>query len=187
VNEPIKILFDENFGEPLVTALADFLDRYDGDVDIKHIFKFVKPSAKDENWVPKIAAGGWTVISTDRGRRCGGQRLPDICREYGVTHILLSSSLHQGKQFEKVRAVVAVWPRIIMATLSPKGSRFSLRYDNSDKRIALVERPYSDRQVVHRDVLGFDGRKIKRQGSPKRKKPKDVIGQMKMGWPNDGK
>ena len=188
MNEPIKILFDENFGEPLVSALAVFLDWYEESVEIRHLFKFAKASEKDEVWVPRIAPGGWTVISTDRAKRCGGKRLPDLCREYAVTHILLSASIHEAKQFEKMRAFIAVWPRIILAAKCNNGTRFSLRYDGPDKRVALVERPYADHRAASgaSPVLGFDGRKTKRQKSSRHRqqKQKGNANQMILKWNN---
>lgn len=181
MNEPIKILFDENFGKPLVSALSGFLAWYKEEViDVKHLFAFVEESEKDEIWVPKIAPGGWTVISTDRAKRCGGRKLPDLCREHKVTHILLSASIHEAKQFEKIRAVLAVLPKIILATRSPKGTRFSLRYDGPDKRVALVERPYPNHPppIGAPPLLRFDGPKMKRRQAqrPRRRprKPDDI-------------
>jgi len=176
VNETIKILFDENFGEPLVSALAEFMSLYHEDVEICHLFKFAKASEKDEVWIPRIAPGGWLVVSTDRGKRCGGKKLPAICREHKVTHILLSTSLHDAKHFEKIRAFVAVWPRVVMAARFEKGTRYSLRYEGQEKRVALVQCDYPATPTLPNASarLGFDGRK-RRSGHPGRKRKSSAI------------
>lgn len=162
MSEQIRILFDENFGEPIVDALARVLDWYEEHpVELKHIFRFARSGEKDEVWVPKIAPGNWVVVSRDRGRRCGGKQLSAICCEHKVTHVLLSAGLGQAKQFEWIRAILSVWPQIVCACNWEKGHRYSLRYEGPDKRIVLRESMTreSARSAISVPRLGFDGRK----------------------------
>lgn len=162
MNDPIKFLFDENFGEPLVSALAGFLTWYkEHPVEIRHLFRFAKSGEKDEVWVPRIASGGWVVVSTDKGRRCGGKKLAEVCRAYKVTHVLLSTGIQKSKHFEKVRAVLAVWPRMILAAQHEKGTTFSLRYEGVEKRVVLVESLSRTACSSGLPRLGFDGKKRK--------------------------
>ena len=135
---PLKLLFDENFGEPLVHALADFMAKYHEPVEICHLFVHVPDGTPDEIWIPRIKGVGWTVVSTDRGRRCGGRKLPDICFENQVKHILLSGMLHNAKHFEKIRAIVSAWSEIVLSIRSQSGLRYCLRYD-IDHRFILEE------------------------------------------------
>jgi hypothetical protein len=183
VSEPIRILFDENFGEPLVSALARFLAFDSEPKELRHLFKFAKESEADDIWVPKIAPGGWTVITTDRGKKSATKKLPQICCENGVTHVLVSASIHQAKQFEKARAVVAVWPEIVAATRGDKGRRFSLRYNGPRHRVILVECPTPAVHAPTRIVLPFSRSQRKRgRRSGRRRQPRDDPKQMKMFW-----
>jgi hypothetical protein len=182
VNDPIRILFDENFGEPLVTALAAILAWHETRVKVCHLFQVAKSGEKDDVFIPRIAAEGWILVSMDRGKRHGGGRLPKICRDFHVTHILLSASLHKQKQFEKIRAVVALWPRIIETAKCVKGTAFSLRYQGRAKYLALVECPYHDRLegIESPHLLEFGGPATKTRKSGKRKPPSDDPNQSKM-------
>jgi PIN like domain len=183
VSEPIRILFDENFGEPLVSALARFLDWDETPKEIRHLFAFAKQSETDDVWVPKIATGGWTVITTDRAKRSSERKLPRICFENNVTHILISAGIHGAKQFEKGRAILAVWPEVIAAANGPRGRRFSLRYIGALKRVVLVECQIPQGPPVKKAVMPFSSkRKRAVHGQSKRRGPKDVQGQTRFHW-----
>jgi len=188
VNEPIRILFDENFGEPLVSALADFLAWYHEPLEVRHLFQFAEESETDDVWIPRIAPAGWTVITTDRAKQSGARKLPQLCCEYGVTHILISQSIHNSKQFEKVRAVVAMWPEIVAASLGPKGRRFSLRYDGPHRHVVLVECALPQSRGTRISVMPFSTRRKRSGGHAgrKRKVRPDVPGQLKMPWNHNG-
>ncbi len=76
-----------------------------------------------------MSSGGWLVITCDRGKT-SGPKLPQLCRAAGLTHILVSGTLHGKPQFEKARAVLVVWHDLVTADAESKGARFSLRYNN---------------------------------------------------------
>lgn len=63
---------------------------------VESVVKLYGSGTLDEQWVPQIRAGGWIVISTDRAKRCGGQKLPALLALHGVTHALVSGTLHQA-------------------------------------------------------------------------------------------
>ena len=44
---------------------------------------------------------------------------------------MISSGLHNDKQFEKARAIVYTWPEILNVNSFPKGSKFVLRYNTA--------------------------------------------------------
>jgi hypothetical protein len=92
----------------------------------------------DDVWLERVASEDWVIISSDRGKKYGGPKLPRFCEELSITHILISASLHQEKQFEKARAIVYLFPELIeIATAQERGSRFSMRY-NSARNPILV-------------------------------------------------
>ena len=86
--------------------------------------------AKDPDWVPRIFNEGWLVVTEDRGRNSRQEeRLPQLCRLHGVSHVLvLPALLNRGGQFEKMRALLAVWPDLLALAEEPRGLRARLKY-----------------------------------------------------------
>jgi hypothetical protein len=123
------LLFDENFGKPLVTGLAAFLAFYDPPPEIAHLLERFTSGESDDVWIPRIAADGWIVISSDRAKQAGGPKLPNICAAHSVSHVLVSGKLHNKNQFEKIRAITVAWPDIVRIPNRPRGTRFNLRCD----------------------------------------------------------
>ena len=126
----LKLLFDENFGRPTVEKLRQFLAGTEPAPELANVVDYLG-GGKDEVWIPRLRAEGWIVITADRGRRSGGVKLPGLCVAHGVTHVLLSKSVHHSSQFEKARAVLAVWPELGAAALAPAGTRFVLRFNSA--------------------------------------------------------
>ncbi|MBP3954006.1 hypothetical protein J8F10_01670 [Gemmata sp. G18] len=103
---------------------------------------------KDGDWIPQLAAeGGWVVISSDGAKQSGrGDKLPDLCRAFGITHIVLSPSLHSKRASEKSGAIANLWTQIESAvSAAVPGTRFVLRYKSKKGTnlvsLALVEVP----------------------------------------------
>ena len=122
----LRLVFDENIGRPLVMALAGLLRFAADPPEIKHLLEITEMyGAKDNEWIPKLASGGWIVVSADHGRK-GGAKLPLLCRQHRITHVLLSPALCNEKQLVKALALLSVWPRLLELPAKPAGSRFVL-------------------------------------------------------------
>jgi hypothetical protein len=65
-----RLLFDECLPYPFVMRLVHFVGpgSDEGPV-IRHLFDFAPSGTYDENWLPQLKDGGWTVISADVGRQ----------------------------------------------------------------------------------------------------------------------
>jgi hypothetical protein len=126
----MKLLFDENFGRPLVEALKQVITFSRDATEVRHIVDLRHGGRRDDEWVPEVAGGDWLVLTCDRGKSAG-PKLPQLCREAGLTHVLVSGALHNSPQFEKARAVMVVWPALLAAAEEAAGTRFSLRYSHS--------------------------------------------------------
>ena len=131
----IRFLFDENFGKPLVEDIARLLLRAQPEemAEVKHVLDFQqeiglqRQGVRDEVWIPSIIEGNWIVVAGDLGRRGlkKGEKLPHLCVRHGITHFLLSPTVHDRKSFRKLLTVLSVWHEMISLTLnSPPGSRF---------------------------------------------------------------
>jgi hypothetical protein len=92
---------------------------------------------EDETWIPDMAQEGWIVLTADRGKggRGKGEKLPVLCRAFGMTHILMSGSLHRRTSIQKVTAILEVWDNINELPEQPKGSAWSLRLTQSGKAV----------------------------------------------------
>ena len=141
----MKLVFDATFGETWVIHLRDFFQNHSCPrPEIRHLFEIAGEDERDDLvWVPKLANLGCVVVSGDRGthsKPC--ERLPRICRDQHVTHILLSAGMHDNAhKFEKARAIIILWHEIIAACQDAPGSRYLIQaMDGSFTRFALVKK-----------------------------------------------
>lgn len=136
MNAAARFLFDENTGAPFVEALKGVvvLDRRHP-VEIAHTISLFGRGARDAAWIPQVVAEEWIVISEDRGMNSrAGDKLPVLCLQYRVTHVLVMPSiLKHGGQFEKMRAVIAVWPKLLELAGAPRGTRVKLKYASAER------------------------------------------------------
>ena len=122
----MKIYFDATFGEHIIDSLRGlFRFHQDPKPRLLHIYDRFERDVKDEEWISEISGKDSIVISCDWGRG-KGVRLPVVCKLKKITLILISPSLHNAKQFHKVRAVMYVWPDIIKAFKAPAGTCFQI-------------------------------------------------------------
>lgn len=99
-------------------------------VELQHAIRLGYGGKKDEVWVPQIADEGWMVITADDGRRPtpgSGEKLPVLCRKWGVTYAVFSRSIRKKTAWDKVQALVEVWGDIPAMRDAPRGSGFSIR------------------------------------------------------------
>ena len=61
------------------------------------------------------------------GKKGGkGKKLPDLCAQHGVTHILLGPAVHKRQIFPKLLTILSVWHELIDAANGPRGLRFQI-------------------------------------------------------------
>jgi hypothetical protein len=140
VKNVAKLLFDENFGRPIVRVLASAVELLKADKPtISHFFELFNSGTEDDVWIPKVAEDGWIVVSADRAKRAGGPKLPLLCEQYSVPLVLLSGRLHTSSSFDKLRAVLAVWPALCAIADGPRSCRHSLRCLDSGDGYRLTQ------------------------------------------------
>lgn len=127
----MKVLVDENIGMPLVKALSKILLFHSSKPSFKSLLEFFAVGTLDPDWIKEISNDGWIVITSDRGSKSGGNKLPILCKQHKVTHILISGKLHNSPQFEKIKAIINCWDDIVVTNKAPKGSRYTLRYTSA--------------------------------------------------------
>lgn len=128
----MKVIFDATFGEPWVGVLTAFFRLHKVPRPrFQHLYDLVQRDAKDDEWVPLIVGQDCLIISADTGRG-SKPRLPELCKLYQKTHIILSPTMHsKAKQFQKARAIIVLWPDIMRALKAPPGSRFQIEATDS--------------------------------------------------------
>jgi hypothetical protein len=126
VNERvIKLFFDANLSRVLVSELLAFYQNDYPNLQIKHLTEFTRADAQDPDWVRMLASESteWVVITADRGinsRR--SQKLPLICRQYDIRHILFTGTLLTRGTLHHKQAIVSVWLDIIDFCRTAPGS-----------------------------------------------------------------
>lgn len=132
--QPVKLLLDECLGRPIVESMNQLLSWDDPKPTIHHLTNYFRPGSKDEDWIPKVKDEGWIIITQDKGKK-GKSKLPQICAECKITHIILGKAAGSLKQLEKANAIISVWEDIKRCTDAPAGSRFRLRLNNARKPV----------------------------------------------------
>lgn len=134
--DQVKLLFDENIGFPMVISLKTLLALDSASVIVDHVIPRGFAGMNDDVWIPLIAKEGWIVISGDRGSRqkkSKGPKLPIVCWDFMVTHVILGRSINKGKSFEKIRTILSLWDEIVATSRAPRGSRFVIRPGSSGR------------------------------------------------------
>jgi len=134
-DHPIRILFDECVGKPVLDAIRPVLRLRTETFEMEHVLNFQEQGVADEDWLPKYAGEGWIIITADRGMGglSKGEKLTIVCRKLAMTHITLSSKVHHKNNFDKTVAILSVWNDIINRVIHAEGgTRFSLRLTTSD-------------------------------------------------------
>lgn len=144
-----RFLFDECVGKPHVDSLRSQLA---DPPEIVHITEFYCEGVKDIEWIPRLASEpGWVVITADRGTHSKrGDKLPAICREYRLTHVLLSKAVHHLTSHDKMTTIRRVWVEIEALSRETPGGRYRLRFkpnkENPDSRLVLEKVEPTDRR-----------------------------------------
>ena len=124
----VKFLVDENIGKPITLDLAKLLRWHRPQAEVIHLNDFMEKSGvSDDKWIPKAAEENAIIITGDSAKKSNRNPLPRICRNNRVRHVLFSRAFCQRPQFEKARAIIVVWPELLLkVTNSPPGSRFKI-------------------------------------------------------------
>jgi len=90
-------------------------------------------------WMPQRAPDGWIVLTGDRGKggRTKGAKLPFLCEQHGVTHIMLGPSAHHLPSDKKIVAIASVWDEIVKLPDAPRGSAYLLSVTRGHARLTL--------------------------------------------------
>jgi hypothetical protein len=87
--------------------------------------------------VPALAREkGWIVITADQGIKSKkSEKLPLICRAFGVTHVMLSRGLHKRNMFYKALAISTYWEKLHALADEPCGAGYRISMSGSGFQI----------------------------------------------------
>jgi PIN like domain len=142
---PDRFLFDECINLPSFEKLCEHVAALPEPAELAHLLRWEWAGALDDEWIPKIAADGWVVVSADKGRKsqlAKGRKLTTVCASFQVTHILVSQAIHRQTSAAKAAIFIDAWPLVARATAAPRGTRFSMRYEGKAKKIVLKIMPH---------------------------------------------
>ena len=126
MTEPLKLFFDENMPLRFTERLLElYLEDYP-DLQTDHIINRHKCGMGDREWIPEIAQENWIIVTADAGKS-SKEKLPEICTDCGVRHIILSPTLHNAPYKAKKEAFYCLWRHIAKIPRLPRGTRISLR------------------------------------------------------------
>jgi hypothetical protein len=138
VTPQLRLLFDDCISKKAVIALKALADFTDGQVEVAHLADFALSGQRDDDWIPQIPDKTWIVVTTDRGKKNRGGKLPLLCQRYGITHVMLTAAIHVRNTFEKIRALFGVWPELLAAASGPAGAGYILKAKNRGDGVELI-------------------------------------------------
>jgi hypothetical protein len=139
----VRFFFDECLSKPIVECdLVRSLKLYGSDAEIAHLLSRFPQGCKDPYWIPKLAhETGWIVITCDQGKNSKkSEKLPEICRAFGVTHVSLSRGLHKRNMFYKSLAIASLWGKLLALADEPRGGgyRIAMTGENNIFRFSCI-------------------------------------------------
>lgn len=125
----VKLLFDETIGHPVAQATIQLL-KFDTTLDLDAVTmkEYSGLGTKDPFWALRAANENRFVITGDRGEKKDGAPLDLLLPYHQVSAAFMTGTLHgQRSQFEKMRAVLTLWPKIVEAVFGPPGMRYAIK------------------------------------------------------------
>lgn len=126
-----KIFLDQCIARPIGVRLVAHYSPAHPSLKVRHLCDEYREGRCDSVWVPNLAKqGGWIVVTKDRGKgKSDKPRLPELCVEYGLTCIALTSKLGQAKSTEHQEALDEVMRNIGPVYAAPAGTVIKLAMD----------------------------------------------------------
>ncbi len=132
MGQPIKLMLDECLGRPIVLAMNEWLSWENPKPIINHLTNYFIPGTPDQDWIPEVKDQGWIIVSQDKGSK-GRNKLPQICSESKITHIILTKAVGRLKQVQKANAIFSLWEDIKKCYSHPSGTRFRLKMNHAGR------------------------------------------------------
>lgn len=125
----MKLFFDQCLSKRLPIHIAQIYSEDHPDLQTKHLSECYAPNTPDDKWIAILEKEkDWIVITADDGSGSKKPKLPIICAQLGVTHIVMTPTLHQSPFKEHKQAILCLSPQIRVVPRLPKGTKVSMQY-----------------------------------------------------------
>ena len=155
MSQALKLLFDECCSRRLARELHDFYHRDYPGLQIRHVLGDWSAGTPDSEWLQTLRKDPtWIVITKDAGKNAAPEKLPLICQEWGVTHVLFTGGIIQKGFLTQKNALVGVWEKLFLLHHLPPGSQVKLGEASSKGDISGFDLRLSGRSItaVLRDI-----------------------------------
>ena len=123
----MRLCFDECCSTKLAKELKAFYASDYPDLTVRHVLQDYPRGTADSVWLSDLAnRGDWIVISSDSGKNSKKEKLPLICSQFGLTHVLITPTLINGGYTMQKAALVAIWYKLPDLLHLPKGTSVRL-------------------------------------------------------------
>ncbi len=127
MSQALKLLFDECCSRRLARELHEFYHRDYPGLEIRHVLDDWAAGTPDSQWLETLREdSSWIVITKDAGKNSAPEKLPLICREWNITHVLFTAGIIQKGFLTQKNALVAVWEKLFQLHRLPPGSQVKL-------------------------------------------------------------
>jgi hypothetical protein len=129
VNEGLRLFFDECCSPRLPRELFEFYHKDYPGLAVRHVLDNYKAGTPEPDWLAPLREDkSWLVITKDCGKKSPEHKLPLICQEWGITHVVFTAALiHAGFSQHKA-ALVTVWPQLVLLRKLPLGTQVKLGF-----------------------------------------------------------
>lgn len=127
MSHELKLFFDVCCSPLLPRELLAFYSPDYPGLQVMHLLDKFRQSSADSRWLASLQKDkSWIVITCDQGRDKKKEKLPEICKRLGITHVAFSSELIRKGVTEQKNALVAVWTEILLLSRLPPGTQVKL-------------------------------------------------------------
>ena len=127
MSSPLKLLFDECCSPRLPRELRDFYHRDYPDLQIRHLMDDWTAGTPDSQWLEALRLDpSWIIITKDAGKNSAQEKLPLICHQWGITHIVFTAGIINKGFVTQKNAIAGVWEQLFQLHRLPPGSQVKL-------------------------------------------------------------
>jgi hypothetical protein len=125
----LKLLFDECCSRRLPVELRQFYAIDYPGIEFRHLMQDWAPGTPDFDWLAPLREDrSWIVITKDAGKNSSMEKLPIICRGWGITHVTFTASIIDAGFTEQKNALVGIWRQLFYLGQLPAGTQVKLGY-----------------------------------------------------------
>lgn len=128
----LRLLFDECCSRRLPVELKQFYHIDYPDIELRHLMQDWASGTGDYDWLAPLREDRtWIVITKDAGKNSPTEKLPLICREWGITHVTFTAGIINAGFTEQKNALVGVWKLLFHLDRLAAGTQVKLGHSQS--------------------------------------------------------